>query len=117
MIHIYGFEDNIKIHKINIEKYKKYSILNEHELDVDDIFLFNQNYILKAKSISEKLSNIIKEFLFNMKRFSDNKFICAMFSIKKKYDFSCKKIDQLFAYLLKNKIFGYRKIIQISRFL
>ena len=117
MIHIYRFEDNLKIavHKINTEKYKKYSLLEEHELDVDDIFIFNQNYILKAKSISENLSIFIQAFLCNMKGFSDNKFICAMLSIKKKYDFSCKKIDQLFAYCLENKIFGYRKIIEISR--
>ncbi|APJ05275.1 hypothetical protein [Silvanigrella aquatica] len=117
MIHVYGFEDNLKIavHKINTEKYKKFSVLEEHELDVEEIFLFNQNYILKAKSISGSLSLFIQSILCNMKGFSDNKFICAMLSIKKKYDFSSRKIEQLFAYCLENRIFGYRKIIEISR--
>lgn len=113
MIHIYGFEDNLKIvvHKINTERYKKFVVLEEHELDVDDIFAFNQNYILKAKTISDNLSLYIQAYLAESQGFSDNKFICGLLSIQNKYNVSRDCFDKVFEYCLKEKIFGYKRIL------
>jgi hypothetical protein len=112
-IHIYCFKTNQKlsIHKIISQKYRKFSILENHILDWWDIYELNQNYILKAKSISDNLSLYIQAYLAESQGFSDNKFICGLLSIQNKYNVSRDCLDKVFEYCLKEKIFGYKRIL------
>jgi hypothetical protein len=114
---LYFFEketnQRITEHLINRTKYKKYSVKDGHRIFWDDIEVINEAFLYKAKKYSNTLKLYISAYLSNLEGFSDNKFICSVLNLKEKYRENKNIFENILRVCLENRIFSYRKILQM----
>lgn len=114
-LYFFDKENNLRIteHLINKTKFKKYSVKDEHRIFWEDIEEINEGFLYKAKKYSNTLKLYISAYLSNLEGFSDNKFICSILNLKEKYRENKNILENILQICLENKIFSYKKILQM----
>lgn len=114
-LYFFDKENNQRIteHLINKTKFKKYSVKDEHRIFWEDIKEINEGFLYKAKKYSNTLKLYISAYLSNLEGFSDNKFICSILNLKEKYRENKNILENILQICLENKIFSYKKILQM----
>lgn len=114
-LYFFDKENNQRIteHFINKTKFKKYSVKDEHRIFWEDIKEINESFLYKAKKYSNILNVYISAYLSNLEGFSDNKFVCSILNLKEKFRDNKKLFENILEICIQNKIFSYKKILQM----
>jgi len=100
-------------HFINRNKFKKYSVKDEHRVGWEDIEQINESFLYKASKYSSTLKLYISAYLSNLEGFSDNKFVCFILNLKEKFRDNKNLFENILEICIENKIFSYKKILQM----